>query len=243
MALIYIVEDDASIREIETIALKNSNYMVQSFENASDFYKKLGEILPDLILLDIMLPDENGYEIVRKLRRSAKTSRIPVMMVTAKTTEFDMVKGLDDGADDYIRKPFSVMELLSRVRALLRRTQEEAPHLLTVGRITLDHDRHVVTADGRPIELTFKEYELLRYLMTNEDVVLSRDTIMLYVWGTGYEGESRTVDMHIKTLRQKLGECGSQIGTVRNVGYVIYDKLPTGQFAACMASASQENRQ
>ena len=241
MALIYIVEDDASIREVEMIALKNSNYTVQGFENASDFYKKLENILPDLILLDIMLPDENGYEIVRKLRKSAKTARIPVIMVTAKTGEFDMVKGLDDGADDYIRKPFSVMELLSRVRALLRRTQEGSSHLLRVGKITLDHDRHTVTADGRQIELTFKEYELLRYLMLNEDVVLSRDSIMLYVWGTDYEGESRTVDMHIKTLRQKLGECGGQIGTVRNVGYVIYGKLPAGQFAACLASA-QENK-
>ena len=221
MALIYVVEDDAGIREIEMIALKNSNYMVQGFEKAEDFYKKMEDILPDLILLDIMLPDENGYEIVRKLRKSAKTSRIPVIMVTAKTGEFDMVKGLDDGADDYIRKPFSVMELLSRVRALLRRTQEEAPRLLSVGEITLDHDRHLVNACGCQIDLTFKEYELLRYLMINEDVVLSRDAIMLYVWGTDYEGESRTVDMHIKTLRQKLGKCGSLIGTVRNVGYVI----------------------
>ena len=221
MALIYIVEDDASIREIEMIALKNSNYLVQGFERASEFYKKMEDILPDLILLDIMLPDENGYEIVRRLRSSSKTSRIPVIMVTAKDTEMDMVKGLDDGADDYIRKPFSVMELLSRIRALLRRTQDTAPHLLSVGDITLDHDRHIVTSGGRQIELTFKEYELLRYLMINEDVVLSRDSIMQYVWGTDYEGESRTVDMHIKTLRQKLGESGGRIGTVRNVGYVI----------------------
>ena len=221
MALIYIVEDDASIREIETIALKNSNYIVQSFENAADFYKKIAEVLPSLVLLDIMLPDESGYDIVRTMRKSAKTAKIPVIMVTAKTAEFDMVKGLDDGADDYIRKPFSVMELLSRVRALLRRTQDDDTHLLRAGSITLDHDRRIVTAGGRQIELTFKEYELLRYLMINRDVVLSRDSIMLYVWGTDYEGESRTVDMHIKTLRQKLGEFGRQIRTVRNVGYVI----------------------
>ena len=221
MALIYIVEDDASIREIEMIALKNSNYMVQGFECAADFYRKMEDILPDLILLDIMLPDEDGYAIVRKLRSSAKTLRIPVIMVTAKTTEIDMVKGLDDGADDYIRKPFSVMELLSRVRAMLRRVQEDAPKFLTVGVISLDHDRHIVLSCGRQVELTFKEYELLRYLMINEDIVLSRDSIMQYVWGTDYEGESRTVDMHIKTLRQKLGAGGSQIGTVRNVGYVI----------------------
>ena len=221
MALIYIVEDDVSIREIETIALKNGNYIVQAFERASDFYRKMEDILPDLILLDIMLPDENGYEIVRKLRRNPQTRTIPVIIVTAKTSEMDMVKGLDDGADDYIRKPFSVMELLSRVKALLRRTEESEPQELKVGSIELDNSRHIVLAGGRQVELTFKEYELLRYLMINVEVVLSRDSIMRSVWGTDFEGESRTVDMHIKTLRQKLGEYGSQIGTVRNVGYVL----------------------
>lgn len=221
MALIYIVEDDASIREIETIALKNSNYMVQAFERASAFYEKMEELLPDLILLDIMLPDEDGYRIVRRLRSNPKTRHIPVMMITAKTTEMDMVKGLDDGADDYIRKPFSVMELLSRVRALLRRTQEKEPEQLLVGKILLDNERHTVVAGERSVELTLKEYELLRYLMRNEDIVLSREAIMLSVWGVDFEGESRTVDMHIKTLRQKLGEQGKQIRTVRGVGYAI----------------------
>ena len=221
MALIYIVEDDASIREIETIALKNSNYMVQAFERASVFYEKMEELLPDLILLDIMLPDEDGYLIVRRLRSNPKTRHIPVMMITAKTTEMDMVKGLDDGADDYIRKPFSVMELLSRVRALLRRTQEKEPEQLLVGKILLDNERHTVVAGERSVELTLKEYELLRYLMRNEDIVLSRESIMLSVWGVDFEGESRTVDMHIKTLRQKLGEQGKQIRTVRGVGYAI----------------------
>ena len=168
-----------------------------------------------------MLPDENGYEIVRKLRANPTTRKIPVIMVTAKTTEMDMVRGLDGGADDYIRKPFSVMELLSRVRALLRRVQDESPKLLTVGGIILNHERHTVQAGDRMVELTFKEYELLRYLMTNVEVVLTRESIMRVVWGTDYEGETRTVDMHIKTLRQKLGEYGSLIGTVRNVGYVI----------------------
>ena len=221
MALIYIVEDDASIREIETIALKNSNYMVQAFERASVFYEKMEELLPDLILLDIMLPDEDGYRIVRRLRSNPKTKNIPVMMITAKTTEMDMVKGLDDGADDYIRKPFYVMELLSRVRALLRRTQEKEPEQLLVGKILLDNERHTVVAGERSVELTLKEYELLRYLMRNEDIVLSREAIMLSVWGVDFEGESRTVDMHIKTLRQKLGEQGKQIRTVRGVGYAI----------------------
>ena len=221
MALIYIVEDDASIREIETIALKNSNYMVQAFERASVFYEKMEELLPDLILLDIMLPDEDGYRIVRRLRSNPKTKNIPVMMITAKTTEMDMVKVLDDGADDYIRKRSSVMELLSRVRALLRRTQEKEPEQLLVGKILLDNERHTVVAGERSVELTLKEYELLRYLMRNEDIVLSRESIMLSVWGVDFEGESRTVDMHIKTLRQKLGEQGKQIRTVRGVGYAI----------------------
>ena len=221
MALIYIVEDDESIREIETIALKNSNYMVKAFGRASDFYKGLSESLPDLVLLDVMLPDENGCEIVRKLRRQAATRRLPVIMVTARTSEMDMVKGLDDGADDYIRKPFSVMELLSRVKALLRRTRDEGPNQLTVGGIRLDNERHLVLAGDRPVELTLKEYELLRYLMITAEIVLSRESIMRFVWGTDFEGETRTVDMHIKTLRQKLGPWGRQIGTVRNVGYVM----------------------
>ena len=224
MALIYIVEDDASIREIETIALKNSNYIVRSFGCAADFYKKTDEILPDLVLLDIMLPDQSGFEIVRKLRKEPKTRRIPVIMVTAKTSEADMVKGLDDGADDYIRKPFSVLELLSRVKALLRRTEEETADHLCAGGIELDHSRRLVRANGKPVELTFKEYELLRYLMINEEIVLTRDAIMQSVWGADYGGETRTVDMHIKTLRRKLGSCGSQIGTVRNVGYVLTAK-------------------
>lgn len=221
MALIYIVEDDPSIQEIEMIALKNSNYEVEAFDRASTFYEKIEESVPDLVLLDIMLPDEDGYKVVRKIRSNPKTKRLPVMMITAKTTEMDMVKGLDDGADDYIRKPFSVMELLSRVKALLRRTQEEKPEQLEVGAIIMNDERHVVTAEGMQVDLTFKEYELLRYLMMNQDVVLTRDAIMRSVWGTDFKGESRTVDMHIKTLRQKLGDCGRQIRTIRGVGYTI----------------------
>lgn len=221
MALIYIVEDDPSIQEIEKMALKNSNHMVQAFDRASAFYEKVAETLPDMVLLDVMLPDEDGYKIVRRLRNDSRTRRIPVIMITAKTSEMDMVKGLDDGADDYIKKPFSVMELLSRVRALLRRSQEEEAGQLQVGNIILNNDKHTVVAENRNIVLTFKEYELLRYLMLNEDIVLSRESIMTNVWGTDFEGESRTVDMHIKTLRQKLGECGKQIRTIRGVGYAI----------------------
>ena len=213
MALIYIVEDDESIREIETIALKNSGHMVGAFGSSKEFFKKLDEILPDLVLLDVMLPDESGYDIIKKLRLNSATKRLPVIMVTAKSTELDMIKGLEDGADDYIKKPFSVMELITRVKALLRRTE--------TGEIELNHERHAVTVSGKQVELTFKEYELLRYLMANKNIVLSRDSIVLKVWGTEFEGESRTVDMHIKTLRQKLGDAGSRIRTVRNVGYVI----------------------
>lgn len=221
MALIYIVEDDENIREIESIALKNSNYLVKAFPSASEFYRALDGLLPDLVLLDVMLPDEDGCAIVRRLRGNAATRRLPVIMVTAKTSEIDMVKGLDEGADDYIKKPFSVMELLSRVKALLRRTREEGGKQLQAGNIRMDHERHVVLADGCPVELTYKEYELLRYLLINAEMVLSRESIMRFVWGTDFEGETRTVDMHIKTLRQKLGACGRQIGTVRNVGYVL----------------------
>ncbi|NLY87037.1 MAG: response regulator transcription factor [Clostridiales bacterium] len=221
MALIYIVEDDAGIQEIETIALKNSNYSVQAFDRASSFYAKLEETLPDLILLDIMLPDEDGYSIVRNLRSNPRTRRVPVIMITAKTTEMDMVKGLDYGADDYIRKPFSVMELISRVRALLRRFNEEESVQLSAGQITLDNERHCVIVANRNTELTLKEFELLRYLMMNAGIVLTREAIMRSVWGTDFEGESRTVDMHIKTLRHKLGECGRQIRTIRGVGYSI----------------------
>ena len=221
MALIYVVEDDDNIREIETIALKNSNYLVKAFARASEFYRALNDILPDLVLLDVMLPDENGCDIVKRLRSQSTTKRLPVIMVTAKTSEMDMVKGLDDGADDYIKKPFSVLELLSRVKALLRRSTEETAQQLRVGDIQLDNARRIVLAQGKSVELTYKEYELLRYLMINAEMVLSRESIMRFVWGTDFEGETRTVDMHIKTLRQKLGPCGRQIGTVRNVGYVL----------------------
>lgn len=221
MALIYIVEDDESIREIETIALKNSNYIVSAFENAKEFYKKLDELVPDLILLDVMLPDESGYDIVRKLRKRPATQDIPIIMVTAKTTEMDIIKGLDGGADDYIKKPFSIMELITRVKALLRRTAKEEPKLLKLDDLVIDHERHVVTVNNEPVDLTYKEYELLRLLMGSQGIVMTREVIMRSVWDTDFEGETRTVDMHIKTLRHKLGDYGSRIKTVRNVGYVI----------------------
>lgn len=221
MALIYIIEDDDSIREIEVFALMNAGHKAVGFPCAKDFYKKTEEILPDLCLVDIMLPDENGNEIVRKLRQNPSTKKIPIIMVTAKTTELDLVKGIEDGADDYIKKPFSVMELISRVKALLRRTQPEEIKELVIDSLVINNEKHEVTIDGKNVELTFKEYELLSLFVRNKGIVLRRDIIMDRVWGTDYEGESRTIDMHVKTLRQKLGSYGNRIRTVRNVGYVI----------------------
>ena len=217
---IYIVEDDKNIREIEMFALKNSGYAVEEFENAKSFFSKTAEKVPDLVLLDIMLPDMDGLEIVKKLSSRPDTVRIPIILVTAKTTELDKVKGLDIGADDYLTKPFGVMELISRVKALLRRSRAlQDDKQLVIGDITLDSERREVHVGGELCELTFKEFELLKLLMVNAGIVLHRDTIMSDVWGTDYEGESRTLDMHIKTLRQKLGEAGNMIKTVRNVGY------------------------
>lgn len=222
MAAIYIVEDDVNIREIERYALKNSGYEVEEFENGDDFFKRLDQVIPSLILLDIMLPNESGLDILSKIRASKATADIPIIMVTAKTSELDKVKGLDLGADDYMTKPFGVMELISRVKALLRRTQSNKEESqLRYGEVLLDNDKHAVLVCGEPCELTFKEFELLKYLMINKGIVLSRDKIMDQVWGFEYEGESRTVDMHIKTLRQKLGAAGNFIKTVRNVGYMI----------------------
>lgn len=217
---IYIVEDDKNIREIEMFALKNSGYAVEEFENAKSFFSRTAEKVPDLVLLDIMLPDMDGLEIVKKLRSRPDTVRVPIILVTAKTTELDKVKGLDIGADDYLTKPFGVMELISRVKALLRRSRAlQDDKQLVLGDITLDSERREVHVAGELCELTFKEFELLKLLMVNAGIVLHRDTIMSDVWGTDYEGESRTLDMHIKTLRQKLGEAGNMIKTVRNVGY------------------------
>lgn len=221
MALIYIVEDDDSIREIEEFALMNAGHKVLGFPCAKDFYKKLDEVIPDLCLVDVMLPDESGNEIVKKLRANFMTKKLPVIMVTAKTSEIDLVKGIEDGADDYIKKPFSVMELISRVKALIRRTEVQEIKELTLDGITINNEKHEVRVDGEIVELTFKEYELLSLFIINKGIVLSRDTIMDKVWGTDYEGESRTIDMHVKTLRQKLADYGARIKTVRNVGYII----------------------
>ncbi len=222
MATIYIVEDDKNIREIETFALKNSGYSVYDFECAKNFYEKMNEKLPALIILDIMLPDEDGLEIVRKLRKKQETKKIPIILITAKTTEIDKVKGLDIGADDYVTKPFGIMELISRVKALLRRSQGmEEEKYLSLGKILIDGEKHSVYVGEEHCELTYKEYELLKILIQNAGIVLPRNVIMERVWGIDFEGESRTLDMHIKTLRQKLKEEGRRIKTVRNVGYMM----------------------
>lgn len=223
MALIYVVEDDKNIQEIETFALTNVGYRVQGFTCAEEFYRALNEECPDLVLLDIMLPDEDGLSIVKKLRSREGTLLVPIIMVTAKTTEIDKVKGLDIGADDYMTKPFGVMELISRVKAMLRRSakQEDKEKVLRLGGIVLDREKHAVYVNDVPCELTYKEYELLKLLMTNAGIVTTREVILDRIWGINFEGESRTLDMHIKTLRQKLKEEGSLIKTVRNVGYIM----------------------
>ncbi|MBO5341585.1 MAG: response regulator transcription factor [Lachnospiraceae bacterium] len=221
MSLIYIVEDDKNILEIESFALKNSGYDIRGFSLAKDFYYAMEDFLPDLILLDIMLPDEDGLNILLKLRNNPTTRKLPIILVTAKTSEIDKVKGLDFGADDYMTKPFGVMELISRVKALLRRSQNSDDKIYQFHNILMDDNKHMVTVKGEICELTYKEYELLKLFITNTGMVISRDLILERVWGTDFEGESRTIDMHIKNLRQKLKDSGKCIKTIRNVGYVM----------------------
>lgn len=220
--MIYIVEDDIDIRELESYALKNSGYEVMAFGESDEFYKACSQNKPSLVLLDIMLPNEDGLSILKKIRADEEMQNIPVMMVTAKTSEIDKVKGLDMGADDYISKPFGVMELVSRVKALLRRCErKENPTVLEYNGIKVDDFKHKVSVNGETCVLTYKEYELLKYLIANKDIVLTREKLLEKVWGYDFGGESRTVDAHIKTLRQKLGDSGSMIKTVRHVGYKV----------------------
>ena len=223
---IYYVEDDTSIRELVLYALKTAEFQVMGFENAASFYKRMKEQQPDLILLDIMLPDEDGVGILKKLKSRPDTENIPVIMMTAKSSEYDKVLGLDSGADDYITKPFGVMELISRVKAVIRRSDRSkgsAGEVLKIGELVLDEQKHEVYARGQEVSLTFKEFELLSYLMKNRGLVLSRDKILNTIWNYEYEGESRTVDVHIGSLRQKLGTCGDFIKTIRGIGYKIED--------------------
>lgn len=221
--LIYCVEDDANIRELVIYALKTAGFEALGFSCASSFYKRAEEEKPDLILLDIMLPDEDGFTILEKLKSTKGMKHVPVIMLTAKTAEYDKVRGLDAGADDYVTKPFGVMELLSRVKAVLRRTEREEGGAMVLGDLRVDEQKHEVFVKEKPVSLTFKEFELLAYLLKNKGIVLSRDKILDVIWNYEYEGESRTVDVHIGSLRQKLGECGDMIKTIRGVGYKIGD--------------------
>lgn len=224
--MIYLVEDDVNIREMESYALRNSGFEVMEFSESGSFWQACKKDLPELILLDIMLPNEDGISILKRLRADTETHLIPVILVTAKTTELDKVKGLDLGADDYITKPFGIMELVSRVKALMRRTTtDSASPVLQYEGIELCEEKRTVTAGGIICTLTYKEFELLKLLLINHGIVLSREKLMDKIWGFDYEGESRTVDMHIKTLRQKLGSYGELIQTVRNIGYKI-DQSP-----------------
>ena len=219
--MIYLVEDDDSIRELVLYTLHTTGFEAEGFRNAADFWQALEKELPQLVLLDIMLPDEDGLHILKRLRAGAETADLPVMMLTAKSSEYDRVVGLDSGADDYMPKPFGMMELVSRVRALLRRAAKPATEdkLFTAGSLAVDVKRRAVTVDGEPVILTYKEFELLCYLLENRGVVLSRDQILTKIWDYNYSGETRTVDVHIRTLRQKLGAYGEKIETVRGVGY------------------------
>ncbi|MDE5983945.1 MAG: response regulator transcription factor [Eubacterium sp.] len=221
--LVYIVEDDTSIRELEMYALKNSGFETIGLADGTAFYKALDKKIPDIVLLDIMLPQDDGLHILKKIRSTPQYSDIPVIMVTAKTSEIDAVKGLDMGADDYITKPFGVMELVSRVKAILRRTEKRAKPILEYKNIELDEGRHTVLINGSEIELTYKEYEILKHLIRNKGIVLTRDRLMEIVWGYDFEQGNRTVDVHIQSLRKKLGNAGEYIKTIRNVGYKVGD--------------------
>lgn len=222
-ATIYCVEDDSNIRDLVVYALGAGGYDATGFGEAAEFYRALQDKIPDLVILDIMLPGEDGLSILARLRASAGTKRIPVIMLTAKSAEFDKVTGLNSGADDYMTKPFGIMELIARVGAQLRRAGGDVVPLrsYSIGAIRLDNAAHTVSSGGTPVSLTHKEFQLLEYLMQNEGIVLTRDQLLSSVWGFDYSGESRTVDVHIRTLRRKLGSAGQQIETVRGVGYRI----------------------
>ncbi len=218
--MIWCVEDDASIREIEVYTLNSTGFQARGFADGASFREALETETPELVLLDVMLPGEDGVSLLRYLRQTPRTQAVPVIMATAKGMEYDKIQSLDMGADDYLVKPFGMMEMVSRVKAVLRRcAPAQQSHRLSSGGVTLDLDGHTVTAEGQRITLTFKEFELLRLFLSHPGMAYTRDQLFNDVWGADYVGESRTVDMHIRTLRQKLGPCGEHIATVRGVGY------------------------
>ena len=218
--MIYIVEDDSAIRELEQYALQSNGYEAVGFESSEPFWQAVHTTPPELVILDVMLPGIDGTELLGRMRASTSLRRIPVIMATAKGAEYDRVRALDGGADDYLTKPFSVIELVSRVKAVLRRCQPEGDSsILRSGEVSLDTRAHTVLSGGERVDLTYKEYELLRLFLSHPGTAYTRDRLMELVWGMDYCGESRTVDMHIRTLRQKLGKAGAHITTVRGVGY------------------------
>ena len=218
--MIYCVEDDASIREIELYTLRSTGFEARGFQDGEGFLAALESQTPELVILDVMLPGTDGVELLQHLKAAPAFQDIPVIMATAKGAEYDKIQSLDLGADDYLVKPFGMMELVSRVRAVLRRCRpRQERELLTAGGLTMDLTEHTVTADGKQIALTFKEFELLRLFLSAPGVAFTRERLLDNIWGGEYSGETRTVDMHIRTLRQKLGRCGAMIETVRNVGY------------------------
>ena len=217
--MIYLVEDDESIRELVVYTLKSQDLDAKGFEKPSLFWKELDKELPSLILLDIMLPEEDGISILKKLRARPDTRKLPIIMLTAKGSEYDTVLGLDSGADDYIPKPFRMMELISRIKARLRRVEDKGAEEYRMGNLYVCPSRYVVTVNQEPVSLTLKEYEMLCLLLKNSGIVLSRTQLLNQIWGYEFDGDSRTVDVHIRTLRQKLGEAGDLIETVRGIGY------------------------
>lgn len=222
--MIFCVEDDSNIRELVVYTLEMTGFQARGFEEGKSFLEALALETPDLILMDIMLPGEDGISLLKRLKNSSKTRDIPVIMVTAKGAEYDKVKGLDLGADDYVTKPFGMMELVSRIKAVLRRSgaaKKKAEDIIVSGNLEINTKKHEVRADGEVIGLTLKEYELLKRLMENPNIVMTRDSLLEEIWGYDFDGETRTVDVHIRTLRQKLGKCGERVETVRGVGYRI----------------------
>lgn len=217
--MIYCVEDDNAIRDLMLYTLGASGFQAKGFPDSTGFWQAMTEEKPELILLDIMLPGEDGITVLKRLRAASATANIPVIMATAKGSEFDKVIGLDTGADDYLVKPFGMMEMVARIKAVMRRTAPKTDQVLTCGNIALDEVRHIVTVDGKQVVLTLKEYELLKLLMENAGQVFTRDILLSHIWGQDYLGETRTVDVHIGTLRTKLAKGGEKIETVRGVGY------------------------
>lgn len=225
MSKIYCVEDDSNIRELILYTLNQSGFEAIGFDNGYDFFRQFEAEPPNMVLLDIMLPDMDGMEILRKIRGEKDNLDVPIIMLTAKTASMDKVKGLNDGADDYITKPFDVLELVSRINAVLRRVGNKKNDVLKIGKIVIETEKRKVTVDNKIVALTYKEFELLRVLVENKGKVLTREKLMSLVWETDVEFETRTVDVHIRTLRQKLGDCGEYIETVRNVGYKIEENV------------------